>query len=238
MAGLIVDVSHVAYMRQTGRAAHPDPVAAAVLAETAGADGIAVQLQRDRQSIQDRDLRMLREIVQTKLVLALTVSHEMVGIALDIKPDQVILTAESSETNPGGSVDLMILKDTVAETVDTIQNGGIPVGVLIEPDPVQVKLAHKLSVALLQIHTGEYCRSTSTQSRAQAYNKIVDTTKLAYKLKLQTQVGQGLDYQNIKRFNALREINAFCIGHSIVSRAILVGIPMAVKDMLALINRH
>jgi pyridoxine 5-phosphate synthase len=237
MAGLAVNVDHVATLREARKMNYPEPVAAAMLAELAGADGIVVHLRGDRRHIQDRDVKILRKVVQSKLILEMAARNEMVGIALDIVPDLVTLVPEKREelTTEGG-LDLLLHKDAIAETVATLQNSGIPVSIFIDPDPEQVKLAHKINSNMVEIHTGIFCEATTEKKRIQAFGNIVDTVKLAHKLNLGINAGHGLCYQTIKHFKGLREIDEFSIGHSIVSRAVLVGMERAVREMLALVK--
>ena len=237
MAGLAVNVDHVATLREARKVSYPEPVAAAVLAELAGADGIVVHLRKDRRHIQDRDVRILRKVVQTKLILEMASTSEMVGIALDIKPDLVTLVPEKKEelTTEGG-LDLFVHKNSVAETVGMLQNNGIPVSIFIDPEPEQIKVAHKINASTVEIHTGTFCDATTPQKRDQAFDKIVDAVKLARKLKLKINAGHGICYNTIKAFKGLHEIDEFSIGHSIVSRAVLVGMERAVKEMSALIK--
>ena len=237
MAGLAVNVDHIATLREARKAAYPDPVAAGLLAEMAGADGVVVHLREDRRHIQDRDVRLLRNVVQTKLILEMASTAEMVGIALDVKPDVVTLVPEKREelTTEGG-LDLIVHKHTIAETVDTLQNSGIPVSIFIDPDPEQVKLAHKIDASMVEIHTGTFCDATTEEKKERAFSKIVDAVKLARKLKLGINAGHGLCYKTIKQFKGLYEIDEFSIGHSIVSRASMVGMEKAVREMIRLMN--
>lgn len=238
MAGLAVNIDHVATLRNTREGVgYPDPVAAAVLAELAGVDGIVVHLREDRRHIQDRDLKILRKIVQTKLILEMASTDEMVGIALDIKPDLVTLVPERREelTTEGG-LDLIVHKNAVAETVGTLQNSGISASIFIDPDPDQIKLAHRIDTTMVEIHTGTFCEAKTYKKRNQAFSNIVDAAKLAHKLRIGVNAGHGLCYNTIKAFKGLHEIDEFSIGHSIVSRAVLVGMERAVKEMLALIK--
>ena len=237
MAGLAVNVDHVATLREARKIHYPEPVAAAVLAELAGADGIVVHLREDRRHIQDRDVRILRKIVQTKLILEMASTSEMVGIALDIEPDIVTLVPEKREelTTEGG-LDLIVHKNSIAEAVGSLQNSGIPVSIFIDPDPEQIKLAHQIDAAMVEIHTGTFCDATTFIKREKAFSIIVDAVKLAHKLKLKVNAGHGICYKTIKAFKDLKEIDEFSIGHSIVSRAVLVGMERAVKEMLGLIK--
>ncbi|MDX2439307.1 MAG: pyridoxine 5'-phosphate synthase [Desulfobacterales bacterium] len=237
MAGLAVNVDHIATLRQSRGVSYPDPVAAAVLAELAGADGIVVHLRRDRRHIQDRDVRILRRVVQTKLILEMASTTEMLGIALDIKPDLVTLVPERREeiTTEGG-LDLVVHKTAVTETIGMLQNSGIPVSIFIDPKPEQLKLAHQANANMVEIHTGTFCDATTSRKKKQAFSKIVDAIKLSYKLRLGVNVGHGICYNTIKAFKGLKEIDEFSIGHSIVSRAALVGMERAVREMLAMVK--
>ncbi len=238
MAGLAVNVDHVATLRNTREVvSYPDPVAAAVMVELAGADGVVVHLREDRRHIKDRDLKILRKVVQTKLILEMASTDEMVGIALEIQPDLVTLVPERrKELTTEGGLDLIVHQNAIAETVGTLQNSGIPVSIFIDPDPDQIKIAHQIDTTMIEIHTGTFCEAKTYKRRNQAFSNIVDTAKLAHKLRIGVNAGHGLCYNTIKAFKGLREIDEFSIGHSIVSRAVLVGMERAVKDMLALIK--
>ena len=237
MANLAVNVDHIATLRQARGTTYPDPVAAAVLAELAGADGIVVHLREDRRHIQDRDVRLLREVVQTKLILEMAATSEMVGIAMSIKPDLVTLVPEKREelTTEGG-LDLILHKNTIAETVDILQDGGIPVSIFIDPDPEQIKIAHQINATMVEIHTGGFCEATNYRKREEAFTKILNAAKLASRLKLGVNAGHGICYHTIGAFKGLKEIDEFSIGHSIVSRAALVGMERAVREMLDLVR--
>ena len=237
MSGLAVKIDQVAALRESRKSTFPDPVAAAVLAELAGADGIVVHLREDRRDISDRDVRILRQTIQSKLILEMASTTEMVGMALDIKPDHVTLVPEKREEfSTGGGLDLVVHKEEIRETVDTLQNSGIPVGVLIDPEPEQLKQAHRTNAGIVEIHTGAFCEAKTTRIRHRAFLKIVDAVKLSHKLKLNVKAGRGLCYKSIKAFSGLEEIDEFSIGHSIVSRALLTGMQKAVRDMVDLIR--
>jgi len=237
MAGLAVKIDQVATLREIRKSQFPDPVAAAVFAELAGADGIAVHLRKDRRDIRDRDVRILRQTIQSKLILEMAATSEMVGMALDIKPDHVTLVPEKREEfSAEGGLDLVVHKDEITETVETLRNSGIPVGILIDPEPEQLKQAHRTNAGIVEIHTGTYCEAKTVQKRHQAFLKIVDAIKLAHKLNLSVKAGRSLCYKSIKAFSGLNEIDEFSIGHSIVSRALLTGMEKAVKEMIELIR--
>lgn len=237
MAGLAVKVDQVAALRAVRKSQFPDPVTAAAMAELAGADGIIVHLRQDRKHTKDRDVRILRNVVQTKLILEMASTNEMVGVALDIKPDMVTLVPERREeyTDEGG-LDLIVHRNDIAETVATLQNSGIPVGLLVDPEPEQIKMAHRSNATMVEIHTGTYCDAKTAQKRHQAFLNIVDAVKIAHKLKFSVKAGRGLCYKTIKAFKGIYEIDEYSIGHSIIARAVLTGMQAAVKDMIKLIT--
>ncbi len=237
MAGLAVNIDHIATIREARKVSYPDPVAAAVIAELAGADGIVCHLREDRRHVQDRDVSLLRKVVQTKLILEMASTSEMVGIALDIRPELVTLVPESrEEVTTEGGLDLVVHSKSIAETVATLQNNHIPVSIFIDPEPEQIKLAHQINANMIEIHTGNYCDAVSASKRELAFSKIVDAVKLAKKLKLGVNAGHGLCYKTIKAFKSLTEIDEYSIGHSIISRASLVGMEKAVREMIQLIR--
>ncbi len=238
MALLAVNVDHTATIRQSREnVKYPDPVATALLAEMGGASGIVAHLREDRRHIQERDVRMLREVIQTKLILEMAATPEMVGLALDIKPDVVTLVPEKREelTTEGG-LDLVLHKEIIAETVDTLQNNGIRVSIFIDPVQEQIKLAHKANASMIELHTGTYCDASNPSEKEQEFAKITAAAKMAKKLKLGINAGHGLCYHTINAFKGFDDIDEFSIGHSIISRALLVGMERAVSEMLTLIK--
>ena len=236
MPGLAVKVDQVAALRGVRSSQSPDPVTAATMAELAGADGIIVHLRLDRKHIKDRDVRILRSVLQSKLIMEMASTSEMVGVALDIKPDLVTLVPEKREEfTADGGLDLIVHRADISDTVATLQNSGIPVGLLVDPEPEHIKLAHKIGASLVEIHTATYCEAKTAQKRHQAFLNIVDAVKLAHKLKFSVKVGRGLCYKTVKAFKNIDEIDEFSIGHSIISRAILKGMQAAVEDMRRLI---
>ncbi|MBW2170689.1 MAG: pyridoxine 5'-phosphate synthase [Deltaproteobacteria bacterium] len=238
MPGLAVNVDHVATLREARRINIPDPVTAAGIVELAGADGVVVHLREDRRHIQDRDVEILRKTVQTKLILEMAATPEMIDFALEIKPDLVTLVPEKREelTTEGG-LDLEGNKDTVSEAVKTLQKGGFPVSLFVDPDLDQIKLAHRIDANFVEIHTGMFCDAETPKERFEAFERIVNSAKLAHKLKLGVNAGHGLGYQTIKQFEGLLEIDEFSIGHSIIARAVLVGLDRAVREMIALVKQ-
>ncbi len=237
MAQLSVNVDHVATLRQARGVTYPEPVAAAIAAETAGADGIVVHLRGDRRHINERDVRLLRKIVQTKLILEMAASSEMLGIALDIKPDIVTLVPETKEEiSTEGGLDLITHKNHIRETVSTLKNAGIDVCIFIDPALDQIQIAHKIDADMIEIHTGAFCDATTIAQKQKEFSKIVDAAKIGTKLNLEVNVGHGICYNSIKAFKGLSEIKEFSIGHSIVARSILTGMEQAVRDMKKLVS--
>jgi pyridoxine 5-phosphate synthase len=237
MPSLAVNVDHVATLREARRISIPDPVAAAAIVELAGADGVVAHLREDRRHMQDRDIRLLRETVKTKLILEMAATSEMVGIAIKTKPDLVTLVPERREelTTEGG-LDLHLHKDVVSDAVKALQKEEIPVSIFVDPDPDQIKLAHRIDADCVEIHTGIFCDADTPKEQSESFERIVNGAKLAHKLKLAVNAGHGLGYQNIKAFKGLSEIDEFSIGHSIIARAVLVGLDRAVRDMIGLIK--
>lgn len=233
MAVLCVNVDHIATIRQARRAQEPDPVVAAAMAELAGASGITIHLREDRRHIQERDLRVLRETVKTKLNLEMAATDEMVSIALAVKPDQVTLVPERREelTTEGG-LDVENLRDRIGKVVSLLKEGGIHTSLFIDPDPVQVKASHRVGAEAVELHTGRYAE-VKGEAQATELEKIVNAARLAKRLGLKVYAGHGLDYRNVGRIAGIPDIEELNIGFSIVARAALVGMVQAVKEMLA-----
>jgi len=233
MPSLTVVVDHVAGLRQNMESVHPDPVAAAVIAQLAGADGIAVHMREDHHPIQERDLRLLRNTVHGRLIMHMAATSEMVGYALDVKPQRVVLVPKiGDDTMAGNGLDLVVHSKTIFETVDTLQSNGITVGICIAAEPEQAKMAHQIHADWVQIHAGKLQAATSPATQSQELGRMIDTVKIAHKLRLRVAVGHGLDYRLIKLFKGLPEIDEFSIGQSLISRALLKGLDAAVKEMI------
>lgn len=237
MPRLGVNVDHIATLRQARGGTDPDPLAAAILVELAGADGLVVHLREDRRHIQDRDLRLLREVTRTKLDLEMAADDEMVKIALNVRPDLVTLVPEKrQELTTEGGLDVAGQRDRIQHIISELHGGGIPVSVFIEPDLGQVKAAHKISADFVELHTGRYANATRSKEADTEFESITQAARLAYKLGIGVNAGHGLDYRNVKRLTHIAEIVEYNIGHSIIARAVLVGIVQAVKEMKALLN--
>lgn len=232
-----VNVDHVATVRQARRVSEPDPVTAAALAELAGAGGITVHLREDRRHIQDRDVEVLRQTVQTRLNLEMASTAEMVEIALAIRPDCVTLVPEKrQELTTEGGLNVAGQISAVEATVRRLHEGGIFVSLFVDPDLAQIGAAQKCGADAVEIHTGLYCEAPSPQRQAGELVKIEQAVRIAQQLGLKVHAGHGLNYQNVRAVVALGGIEEFNIGHSIVSRAVLVGMERAVREMVALIE--
>ena len=236
MRRLGVNIDHVATLRQARGGNDPDPLAAAVLVELAGADGIVVHIREDRRHIQDRDLQLLRELIRTKLDLEIAADETMAKIALTVKPDMVTLVPEKrQELTTEGGLDVSAHKDRVQQIVAMLHNGGIPVSLFVEPDLAQIKTAHKISADFVELHTGKYANAKRSKEADAEVEAITQAAKLAYKLGMGVNAGHGLNYQNVKRLTHIPEIVEYNIGHSIIARAVMVGLNQAVREMKALL---
>jgi pyridoxine 5-phosphate synthase len=237
MARLGVNIDHVATLRQARGRADPDPIAAAVVAELAGADGVVVHLREDRRHIQERDLRLLKEILKTKLDLEMAATSDMVKIALQIKPEMVTLVPEKRlELTTEGGLDVIGHYENLQKVTATLRDGGILVSLFIDPIPEQIKITHKIHVDYIEIHTGKYANAKTEKEKKSEAEVIMNAAKLAAKLGLGVNAGHGLNYTNVKALTRIPEIEEFNIGHSIVARAVLVGMEKAVREMKQLLT--
>jgi pyridoxine 5-phosphate synthase len=240
MTKLGVNIDHIATIRQARQAIEPDPVAAAVLAELTGADGITVHLRGDRRHIQDSDVRRLREVVTTRLNLEMAPTAEMVRIALDLRPDQATLVPEKeNEVTTEGGLDVPANRKPIASAIRRLQNGGIQVSLFIDPDPAQVDAAVKLRAAMIELNTRAYAetcpRSPDLAGAAVQAElaKVVAAANRGAEEGLKILAGHGLTYRNVRLISDITVIEELNIGHNIVARAALVGMRQAVSEMLA-----
>jgi pyridoxine 5-phosphate synthase len=239
MARLAVNVDHVATVRQARGIDEPDPVLAAGLAELSGADGIICHLREDRRHINDRDLRLLRQTVKTRLNMEMAAVDEVIEIALEIKPDLVTLVPEKREelTTEGG-LDVKSKPDYYGSVVERLAGAGILVSFFVDPDPEQIRVSHKCGAHIVEIHTGHYSEARSESDVVEQFERIAAATESAADLNLGISAGHGLNYSNIKRFKDLPQIEEYSIGHSIVARAVLVGFERAVREMIELVKYY
>jgi len=237
MARLAVNIDHVATIRQARGIDEPDPVLAAGIAELAGADGIICHLREDRRHINDRDLNILRRTVKTKLNLEMAAVDEMVDIARSVLPDVATLVPERREelTTEGG-LDVKSNPDQYGKVIQRLKEKDILVSLFIDPDPGQIEVAHEVGADIVEIHTGHYSEARSDSEAQERFVRITEAIGLSSELKLGVSAGHGLNYVNIKRFKVLPQVEEYSIGHSIVTRAVFVGIERAVREMIALVK--
>ncbi|MBW4639674.1 MAG: pyridoxine 5'-phosphate synthase [Gloeocapsa sp. UFS-A4-WI-NPMV-4B04] len=232
MPTLGVNIDHIATIRQARRTVEPDPVAASVLAELGGADGITVHLREDRRHIQDRDVRLLRQTVRTHLNLEMAATDEMVAIALDIKPDYVTLVPEKrEEVTTEGGLDIAGQTERIAEIVDKLQSSSIPVSLFIDATRAQIEASVKVEAQFIELHTGQYAEADSEISRAQELAVLAKGCEQAIASGLRVNAGHGLTYWNVYPIACIPGMEELNIGHTIISRAALVGIERAVREM-------
>jgi pyridoxine 5-phosphate synthase len=234
---LSVNIDHIATIRQARKGREPDPVSAALLAELAGAEGIIAHLREDRRHVQDRDLRLLRETVQTKLNLEMAATDEMQRIALEVKPNITTLVPEKREelTTEGG-LEVASRTDFMKSYISRLQHGGIVVSLFVDPDEKQVSAARKSGADWVEIHTGAYANANTGKDLEREFAKITEAAKLAGSLGLRVGAGHGLNYVNVRKIAGIPEVEELNIGHSIISRAALVGLERAVREMKSLIG--
>lgn len=226
-----VNIDHVATIRQARRGVEPDPIWAAALAELAGADGITVHLREDRRHIQDRDVRLLRQTVRTRLNLEAALSDEILGIALEVRPDQVTLVPERrEEVTTEGGLDVVAHRDRAARAMAALRGAGIEVSLFLDPDPEQVAMGLSLGPAAIELHTGRYA-----EARGGAVARELDALKRAggqiCAAGVALHAGHGLNERNVGAVARIAEMGELNIGHAIVSKAVLVGFERAVGDM-------
>ena len=237
MVNLGVNIDHIATLRQARGGVEPDPITGAVIAELAGANGITVHLREDRRHIQDRDIIFLREIIHTKLNLEMAISDDILKIALVIKPEQCTLVPEKREelTTEGG-LDCIKYFDKICNAVKKLSKGNIITSLFIDPNPGQIKKASKTGAEFIELHTGNYANAKKEKDIELELQKLKDCTVLAKNLGLRVNAGHGLNYINTKPLAKIPDIEELNIGHSIISRAVLVGLDKAVREMLDILR--
>jgi pyridoxine 5-phosphate synthase len=227
-----VNIDHIATIRQARRTVEPDPIAAAILAELAGADGITAHLREDRRHIQDRDVRLLRETVRTHLNLEMAATDEMVAIALDIKPNYVTLVPEKrEEVTTEGGLDIAGQIGRIEEVVGKLQDAGIPVSLFIDAEKPQIDASVKVKAQFIELHTGSYAEAKDEASRNHELDYLAKGCEYAIQAGLRVNAGHGLTYWNVYPVAMLPGMEELNIGHSIISRAALVGMERAVREM-------
>lgn len=234
---LAVNIDHIATLREARRAREPEPVAAALIAEMAGAEGITVHLRSDRRHIKDRDLELLRQTIATRLNVEMAVTADMARVALQIRPYQVTLVPEKpQELTTEGGLDVVAQSSAVKDFTRQLRDAGIRVSIFLDADAAQVRAAKVAAADAIEINTGRYAEaSDSTSDRELA--RIAEAAAAAAREHLEVLAGHGLNYTNVGSLNSIPEIVELNIGHSIVARAALVGMERAVRDMIALLRR-
>jgi pyridoxine 5-phosphate synthase len=227
-----VNIDHIATLRQARRTVEPDPVAAAAIAELAGADGITCHLREDRRHIQDRDVQILRQTVRTRLNLEMAATQEMVDFALALKPDYVTLVPERrEEVTTEGGLDVAAQLEVYTYVVKQLQAASIPVSLFIDADPVQLEAAASTSAQFIELHTGTYADAKTEAAQRQELEVLAVGCRQALALGLRVNAGHGLTYWNVRPVAILEGMEELNIGHTIISRAALVGIERAVREM-------
>lgn len=237
MPYLAINVDHVATIRQARGGAEPDPVLAAGICELAGAEGIVVHLREDRRHMQDRDVRLLRQTVKSKLNLEMANAPEIVDIALDIKPDMITLVPEKrKELTTEGGLDVIANAKKLTKTINRMRKAGISVSLFIDPSAEQVQAAIDVGATFVELHTGRYCEAKNDEEQEREFSLIEQMAELAYESGLRVNAGHGLDYRNTHPIAALPFIEELSIGHAVISRAVLVGLDQAVREMLKIVR--
>jgi pyridoxine 5-phosphate synthase len=237
MVHLAINVDHVATIREARGITEPDPVLAAGICELAGAEGIVVHLREDRRHIQDRDVRLLRRTVKTKLNLEMATSKEIINIALEIKPDMITLVPEKrQELTTEGGLDVRSNTKKILRTIQKMDKADIPVSLFIDPDEKQIKAAKDVGATFVELHTGRYCDAEAEEEREREFRMIEESAEIALNAGLRVNAGHGLDYRTTSRVAALGTIEELSIGHAVITRSVFVGLDQAVREMLALLR--
>ena len=239
MIRLGVNIDHVATVRQARRGAEPDPIAAAIMAILGGADGITVHLREDRRHIQDRDVHLLRQVVTNRLNLEMATSDEIIEIARAVKPDEATLVPEKrQELTTEGGLDVVANEPAVADAIRRLNEKCIIVSLFIDPDPKQVEKAKALGAQAIEFQTASYAEAKSDAQREVELQKLRAATALAVGAGLHVHMGHGLNYTNVQAIVRIPGVEELNIGHSIVSRAVLVGMERAVREMKEAMALH
>ena len=240
MASLGVNIDHIAQVRQARRTVEPDPVTHALLAELGGADGITVHLREDRRHIQDRDVRLLRETVRTRLNLEMAATGAMASIALEIRPDMVTLVPERrEEVTTEGGLDVAGQLNAITPLVDRLQQEGIGVSLFVDPDGPQLDACRSTGARWIELHTGRYAEAGWDEQPGE-WARLQEATVIARQLGLRVNAGHGLTYSNVEPIATIEGMEELNIGHTIVARALAVGLQQAVREMRNLVQnpRH
>ncbi|MCK4422725.1 MAG: pyridoxine 5'-phosphate synthase [Candidatus Omnitrophica bacterium] len=231
-----VNIDHVATLRQARGGIEPDIIEAALLCERAGCDGITVHLREDRRHINEKDLRQLRKTIKTRLNLEMAVCDEIVEIACQVKPDQITLVPEKrQELTTEGGLDIISNEKKIKKVVERFSKYGI-ISIFVDPDSKQVEAASKTGAEFIELHTGSYANALTQQEKQERLKELRQAGALAMDLGLRLNAGHGLNYQNVVPIIQIPKIEELNIGHSIISRAVMVGLEAAVREMIELIK--
>jgi pyridoxine 5-phosphate synthase len=234
---LEVNVDHVATLRQARLIDEPDPVTAAALAELAGADGIIVHLREDRRHIQDRDVKLLRKTLKTRLNLEMAATQEMLGVAREVQPNLVTLVPENrQELTTEGGLEVAGNREALAGYLLALKAEGLRVSLFVDPVNPQINAAKEVGAEWVELHTGTYAEAPTRAEATRLFQELLEAARHARSLGLKVKCGHGLNYRNIKPFRGREEFAEYSIGHAIIARAVLVGIERAVREMIALIG--
>lgn len=237
MPELMVNIDHVATLREARGINYPDPVFAAGIAEMAGATGIIIHLREDRRHIKDRDLRILRDVVKSRLNLEMAATPEMTKIAAGTKPDMITLVPEKrQELTTEGGLDVIKFAAKIEKVITAVKKQGIAVSLFIDPVEPQIKASAKIGADMIEIHTGAYAEARTAKTRIAELKKVIRSAGLGKELGLGVNAGHGLHYHNVREIAVIPEIDDLSIGHSIIARAIFTGLNRAVRDMIELIK--
>jgi pyridoxine 5-phosphate synthase len=237
MPKLSINIDHVATLREARKSSEPDPIAAAIASELAGADGITLHLRGDRRHIKDRDLKILREVVKTSLNLEMAATQEMLEKAMEIKPDMATLVPErEGEITTEGGLNVVDNYEKLSQIIPKLQINGMLVSLFVNPEIESIKSAAKLKTDFVEINTAKYSEAKNLGEKIEELEKIEKMVELAYRLSLGINAGHGLNYKNVVDIAKIKHIDEFSIGHSIVARAVIVGFERAVREMLELVK--
>lgn len=237
MATLGVNIDHIATIRQARGGVEPDPIAAAAIAELAGADAITVHLREDRRHINDRDARILKETIKTRMNLEMAATAEMQKIALEINPYSITLVPEKrQELTTEGGLDVLRQQNYLKEFVKPIIDNGIIVSLFIDPDFKQVEASGETGVQFIELHTGQYSEAFNKYEEDPAFSNLENAANFASDLGLRINAGHGLNYINVRKILNIKNIEELNIGHSIISKAVLVGLDRAIRDMKSILD--
>ncbi len=237
MIKLSVNIDHIATLRQARGGNEPDPVAAAMLCEQVGADGITVHLRGDRRHIQDRDLRLLKQTVKTRLNLEMATTEEMLETAIAVQPDLCTLVPErTGEITTEGGLDVAGQQDELREKITRLRQAGLVVSIFLDPEEQQVEAAKEVGAHAIELHTGSYADAVSDAEVEREFGRLLRAATLAGELGLELRAGHSLTFRNLPRIATLPHLVEVSIGHNVVARAVFMGLEQAVKELLALLH--